>query len=224
VVTGSPFLIENFPKYRFLVNQNLTADQLNALMTISPYDGTAVNNSATATITIPVVKINFAPTINTTLPLEKVRTLRVDNKFSPKGGIDLGISMRQFLDDMGFSDANVGEQRGIAIERIQLNDIRGYFQYRNPVTKKWIDFPKIENKKFLFIREKEGALFNRIQFVSTSKVSKGVGSASILFYGWDVTENYQTGSLHQVNLPAASFSQQRGTYKIQIAPVPIVKK
>ncbi len=222
--TGSSFLIEDSPKYRFLVNQNLTADQLNALMTISPYDGTAVNNSATATITIPVVKINFAPTINTTLPLEKVRTLRVDNKFSPRGGIDLGISMRQFLDDMGFSDANVGEQRGIAIERIQLNDIRGYFQYRNPVTGKWIDFPRIENKKFLFIREKEGALFNRIQFVSTSKVSNRVGTASIIFYGWDVTENYQTGSLHSVNLPAASFSQQRGTYRIQIAPVPIVKK
>ena len=221
---GQTFLIEDYPIYRYFATQNLTVDQLNAYIQIQSYDGTSVNNSITATITIPVIKVNFAPSINTTLPIEKIRTLRIDNKFAPKGGVDLGISMKTFLDDMGFSDANVGEQRGIAIEKIQLEGVKGYFQYRNPTTGKWIPFPRIPNRQFLFIREKEGALFNRIQFVTTSTVAKKIGTASILFYGWDVSENYDTGSLRQVSLPSSSFSNNRGTYKIQIAPVPIVKK
>jgi hypothetical protein len=214
LTAGMQFTTDTYQLYRYRVDQNLTVNLLNAQITINPYDGIAVNGSSSAVITIPVIKVNFAPSIIATLPAIKVRTFRSDNKTTPSGGVNLGISMKTFLDDMGFSDANVGEERGVAIENIKFTGVKGYIEYRVGQGK-WTRISKLDRNQYFFLKEKQGAIMNRIRLVVLDPNVSPKATIQIFFYGWDVSEGYASGSYQTLTNKPASFSAQRGTYQMQ---------
>jgi hypothetical protein len=215
VTTGLQFTLPTYSSLRFAPAANIIVDQLNASITVRPYDG-ALAGTTVSTIVVPVEKALFSPSISANLPANLVLNFRADNKLSPVGGVSQGVTMTKLLDDMGFTDINIGEGRGIAIQSISTKGVSGYFEVKLG-SSPWRRLPTIPRNNYYLLAERTGTIVNRIRFFSTR--SSSTGTASVTFFGWDLSDlgpGVQSASLKQYSSQPTSFSSRNGTYRMNI--------
>lgn len=220
LTTGTQFTVPTYSSLRFVPAANITTLFLNATLTVRPYDGLAIG-STTSSIIVPVKKAFFSPSITETLASDLILSFRADNKLSPLGGFTQGVSMTRLLDDMGFTDQNVGEARGIAIQGFNTKGIDGYFEVRLGDAP-WTRLSSFPLNNFYLLGEFTGTTPNRIRFNSTN--AQNSGFVFIIFYAWDQSDTnpgagIQSGLFKEFSTRPISFSERNGTYRMNIQRV-----
>ena len=220
VTTGLQFTLPTYSSLRFLPAENIEADILNASIVIRPYDGITIGNTSVSVIA-PVKKTLFSPTFTVTLATNLIPYFRADNKLSAFGGVSQGVSMTKLLNDMGFTDLNVSNTRGIAIQALSMKGITGYFEVKLG-NASWSRIPTITINNFYHVAEFTDSSVNRIRFFSTSPAD--TGSANIIFYGWNPgsapqSDSIPSGTLKRYTTAPLSFTAYNGVYIINIQQI-----
>jgi len=218
VTTGLQFTLPTYSSLRFAPAANITVDELTASIVIRPFDG-QLSGTTSATINVPVIKALFSPTISKDLSANLVLNFRADNRLTPLGGVSQGVTITKVLNDMGFTDNNVGEARGMAIQSIATKGISGFFEVKLG-NGAWTRVPTIPRNNYYLLSEFTGSVVNRIRFNST--VRNKTGTASITFFGWDLSDvgpGIESGSLKQYTQQPVSFSARNGTYRMNIQAI-----
>ena len=215
--TGLQFTLPTYSSLRFAPAANITVDELTASIVIRPFDG-QLSGTTSATINVPVIKALFSPSISATLSPSAVVNFRADNRLTPLGGVSQGVTITKLLNDMGFTDINAGEGRGMAIQSIATKGISGFFEVKLG-NGAWTRLPTISRNNYYLLSEFTGSVVNRIRFNST--VRNKTGTASITFFGWDLSDvgpGIASGSLKQYtsSQKPVSFSARNGTYRMNI--------
>jgi hypothetical protein len=215
VTTGLQFTLPTYTSIRFAPAANINVDEIRASISIRPYDGLLIGTT-TAIISVPVIKALFSPTISATLPANLAVNFRADNRLTPLGGVSQGVTITKLLNDMGFTDNNVGEARGMAIQSTATRGTSGFFEVKLG-NGAWTRLPTIPRNNYYLLSEFTGSVVNRIRFNST--VRNVSGTASITFFGWDLSDvgpGVVSGSLKQYTQQPVSFSARNGTYRMNI--------